>query len=90
MTCEHCKREGCRPVVFTICGECEGAGCGICKDSLVPGVLPAAERSPEGGNITVCSEWADPEVDAALDYQRASLISAVAAARDAVIRDREE
>jgi hypothetical protein len=90
MKCEHCGREGCVPVIFTLCGECEGIGCALCKDSLVPGVLPAAERSPDGGNITVCTEWADPEIDAALDDQRASLIASLTACRDAVIRDRGE
>ncbi len=90
MSCERCKREGCRPVIFTICGECEGAGCSLCKDSLIPGILPAEAMSPEGGNIIVCTEWADPEVDAAIDNQRPSLIRALTEARDAVIRDQEE
>ncbi len=86
MICNHCKREDCNPILFRLC-ECEGAGCPICKESPIPGILPAVERSPEGGNITVCTQWGDPEIDAAIDDQRPSLIKALTEARDAVLRE---
>jgi hypothetical protein len=86
MKCGNCHREGCLPAIFVLCDECEGAGCALCKDSLIPGIRRVTELPPEGGAIRVCSEWADPEVDAALDDQRPSLIAALTSARDAVIR----
>lgn len=86
MKCPRCDREGCKPVYFRLCPECGGAGCTLCAPSLVPGILPDAE-DPEGGQIIVCSEWADPEIDAAIDNQRPSLLRCLITARDALRKE---
>lgn len=85
MKCPHCMREGCTPIFFVLCGECEGAGCELCSGSIIPGILQVSKEPPEEG-ISVCTQWSDPEVDAALDDQRPSLIAALTSARDSVIR----
>lgn len=87
--CEHCKRENCSPAYFILCIDCEGAGCETCKDSIVPGVQPV-DGDPVVSAIVVCSAWGDPEVDAAIDNQRPSLIEALKSARDRVMDDDDE
>lgn len=86
MKCVACEREDCRPIFFRLCGECDGLGCPICKDSLVPGIL-RVDTDPEDG-IQVCSQWADPEIEAAVHDSHASLLRVLAAARDTVRRGR--
>lgn len=86
--CTHCGLESCQPVYFHLCPGCQGDGCEDCKGSLVPGLMPG-EIDP-GDNIGVCSQFADPEVDAAIDDQRESLISAITECRDRIIEEMED
>lgn len=86
--CPVCGTATCRPVYYHLCSSCMGEGCPGCAGNLVPGIVPG--QVEEGGNIVVCTEWADPVVDATMDDQMASLIAAVKSARNNVIADHEE
>lgn len=88
MKCEGCGRDGCTPKIYRICLECDGRGCALCQNSIVPGILDG--ESPEDSpvsDIWVCAQWGDPEVDAGLDDQRPSLIKALARAKNAVLQE---
>jgi hypothetical protein len=87
MICPSCNRESCTRVWFHLCPGCMGESCADCRDNLVPGIVPG--QVEEGGNISVCTEWGDPLVDAAIDDQKASLQKAVAECRDSIIAERE-
>jgi hypothetical protein len=88
--CKQCGRGTCKPVYFHLCPSCLGEGCPSCSESIVPGIVPGEVDTEIGGNLGVCTEWSDPETDAAIDDQRDSLIGAITICRDNMIADLED
>lgn len=84
MTCPGCRSSRCAPKFFRLCPECQGLECEVCQYSLVPGVMECEEFG-DWPVIRICSEWQDPEVDAAIFDSRRSLINAIVDARDAMM-----
>lgn len=85
LPCKHCGSTRCRPKHFHLCALCEGKGCDVCKDSLVPGII--AGRGIEEETICICSDWGDPEIDALAFDTMESLKSNVIACRNNIMRE---
>ena len=85
--CKECGSERCNPAVFHLCPACNGEGCADCTGSIIPGIVPGEVE--EGGNIFVCSDYGDGEIEAAIYGTRDCLIEAMKSARDCAIEDRE-
>lgn len=85
MTCAGCGQAVCRPKFYHLCPKCEGRGCGLCRDSLISGILDGQGGQDEE-NIRVCSEWGDPEVDAIIKNTMPSLLKALTIAKRDIMR----
>jgi hypothetical protein len=85
MKCGYCQSEGCKPKVFHLCLSCNGEGCATCADSIIPGILEG--ELEDGGNLMVCSDWQDPEIEAAMFDTRKSLIEALESAKARMIEE---
>jgi hypothetical protein len=87
--CTGCGSVTCKPAAWHLCPSCKGEGCGECRESLVPGIIPGWVDNDVGSNIIVCSEFEDPAVDALAAGTLDSLLAAVRGARDAAIDEEE-
>lgn len=75
--CPHCKKPDCKARYYDLCPICKGEGCTNCAGSLVHGIVDATT-----GPIHVCTQWHDPEIDAALDDSKEDLVWALTYFRD--------
>lgn len=87
MICEQCKSDRCRPRYFHLCPSCNGEGCFACTGSLIPGIVDGEVE--EGSNLIVCSDYQDPEIEAAMFDTRDSLIEALTSAKASMMQEEE-
>ena len=88
MKCEWCGSHTCKKRWFRLCPVCEGHGCRNCLNQVIIGIIPCeANDSETYGNIIVCSQVQDPEVDAIISDTMASLIQTLTDARDNLMED---
>lgn len=88
--CEHCQKENCTPMWFTLCPGCRGESCDACRDALVPGIVQRDGEDDLENNIRVCSQFGDSEVDAIESDTMQSFIKALTEARDNLMSSEEE
>ena len=85
--CEYCGLEDCQPKSYILCPLCHGLGCDGCQASPIPGIIDGHCDEDEGGNLTACSTFSDPVINALMDDTMETLKDSMIWARDKMIED---